>query len=87
MDVRLSALGATSKVSGDGAGFSNFFARNPLKSPDSEKKMKANESNFSFICLLFLDFFFAKLALRLHRRRRDRGAWLDSRPATLKARA
>jgi hypothetical protein len=27
-----------------------FFARNPLKSPDSEKLMKANESYFAFIC-------------------------------------
>ena len=87
MDVRLSAPGATSKASGDGAGFQIFSARNPLKSPDSEKKMKANESDFSFICLLFLAFSFAQLALRLHRRRRDRGAWLNSRPATLKARA
>jgi hypothetical protein len=27
-----------------------FFARNPLKSPDSEKLLKENESNFPFIC-------------------------------------
>ena len=28
-----------------------FFGRNPLISPDSEKKMKRNESNFAFISL------------------------------------
>jgi hypothetical protein len=31
-----------------------FFRRNPLKSPDSEKEIKGNESNFPFISFLFL---------------------------------
>ena len=31
-----------------------FFARNLLKSPNSEKYMKRNESDFAFILLLFL---------------------------------
>jgi hypothetical protein len=78
MDVRLNAPGATLEASGGAPVFQIFSARNPLKSLDSEKKMKANESYFPFICLLFLTFSFAKLALRLHRTRRDRGAWLDS---------
>jgi hypothetical protein len=38
----------------DGAGFFYFFLRNALKSLDSEKFMKGNESNFAFISLLFL---------------------------------
>jgi len=33
-----------------------FFGCNPLKSPDSEKLMKANESNFPFICFHLLAF-------------------------------
>jgi hypothetical protein len=33
-----------------------FFARNPLKSPDSEKLLKVNESYFAFIFLHSLAF-------------------------------
>jgi len=43
-----------------------FFACNPLKSPDSEKFMKTNESNFAFICFRLLSFSSIDLALWLH---------------------
>jgi hypothetical protein len=36
--------------------FSIFIRRNPLKSPDSEKFMKANESYFAFISFHGLSF-------------------------------
>jgi hypothetical protein len=31
-----------------------FFARNPLKSPDSAKEIKGNASLFAWFCLHFL---------------------------------
>jgi hypothetical protein len=37
-------------------GIFDFFARNPLTSPDSEKKMKRNESNFACFFFHFLSF-------------------------------
>jgi hypothetical protein len=48
----------------DGRGvFFIFFARNPLKNPDSEKFMKTNESFFAFIDLHWL----ALACIGLHR--------------------
>jgi hypothetical protein len=41
------------------ADFFIFFARNPLKSPDSEKLMKGNESKFAFISFHGLAFIYA----------------------------
>jgi hypothetical protein len=46
--------GTTSKASWARAGFFNFFARNPLKSPDSAKEIKGNASVFVWFCLPFL---------------------------------
>jgi hypothetical protein len=42
------------------AEFFYFFARNQLKSLDSEKLMKGNESFFPFISLHFLSYNFAR---------------------------
>jgi hypothetical protein len=36
--------------------FFYLIGRNPLKSPDSEKLLKGNESNFPFICFHLLSF-------------------------------
>jgi len=41
------------------ADFFIFFARNRLKSPDSEKEMKGNERSFPFISFRGLSFPFA----------------------------
>ena len=46
-----------------------FFARNPLKRLDSEKKMKGNERTFSFIVFRELAFACKKFAQRLYPRR------------------
>jgi hypothetical protein len=48
------AVTQTSKASWAGAGFFYFFARNPLKSPDSAKEIKGNASVFVWFCLPFL---------------------------------
>jgi hypothetical protein len=56
----------------EGENFSYFFRRNPLKSPDSEKQKKANESNFIFACLhqlLLACGYFAAGRERAHSRR------------------
>jgi hypothetical protein len=45
---------ATREASWTALDFFIFFGRNILKSPNSEKFMKINESNFAFISLLFL---------------------------------
>jgi hypothetical protein len=39
-----------------GGDFFIFFRRNPLKSPDSEKQIKGNESKFPFIYFHWLAF-------------------------------
>ena len=62
------------------AEFSIFFAHNPLKSPDSKKLMKENESLFSFIFFHFLAVVYKQFALRLYPRPRmtlgpDDGLW------------
>ena len=58
--AQLSALGSfTNNLGREFAGaadFFIFFARNPLKRPDSEKEMKGNESFFPFISFPFLSF-------------------------------
>jgi hypothetical protein len=43
-----------------------FIGRNPLKTPDSEKKMKRNENNFAFISFHFLAFTYTNLDLKLY---------------------
>jgi hypothetical protein len=50
--------------------FFYFFGGNPLKSHNSKKLMKANESSFAFIHLHFLSFICRDLAPRLHQRLR-----------------
>jgi hypothetical protein len=34
--------------------FFYFFARNPLKSPDSDEQIQGNPSNFAWFCLVLL---------------------------------
>lgn len=46
-------------------GFFYFFARNPLKNPNSEKLMKGVESFFPFVSFRFLSLFFHFLAWKL----------------------
>jgi hypothetical protein len=56
-DRRAARHGFTTMACFQGAGKKSIFiGRNPLKSPDSEKKMKGNENNFPFISFHFLCF-------------------------------
>ena len=55
-DGRSSALFTTQTGSEAWRRFFYVFRRNPLKSPDSEKKIKANERKFPFIYFHWLAF-------------------------------
>jgi hypothetical protein len=54
------ALASDLQAGESGKRFFIFIRRNALKRPDSEKLMKANESNFAFIYLHFLSFAFGR---------------------------
>jgi hypothetical protein len=54
------SLASDLQTGGSGKRVFIFIRGNALKSPDSEKLMKANESNFAFIYFHFLSFVFGR---------------------------
>jgi hypothetical protein len=49
-----------------GEDFFIWIGRNPLKSPDSAKRIQGNQSDFIWFCLVLLGFIWTDFASRLH---------------------